>query len=145
MAGVAPIVVHIIGDTSELSGSLASAAAQLGTFGSAMTAMGAGLTALVTVPIVGIAAAALVSANNVQKAYAIIIAGTGATGSKLQGLESQFDNLASTVPNSFTDTATVLTTVNNKLSQGGYNITQISQDILNVSRMTGESASSLAF
>jgi len=104
--------------------------------------MGAGLTALVTVPIVGIAAAALVSANNVQKAYAIIIAGTGATGSKLQGLESQFDNLASTVPNSFTDTATVLTTVNNKLSQGGYNITQISQDILNVSRMTGESASS---
>jgi hypothetical protein len=109
-----------------------------------MTAAGVGMSLLITAPIVAFGAAALLAANNVQKAYAIIIAGTGATGDKLSGLEKQFDTLAANVPNSFTDTATVLTTVNNKLAEGGYAIAAISKSILDVSRMTGESASSLA-
>ena len=127
---VAPIIVHILGDSTELSASLAAAGAEIKTLGASMMAMGTGLTTLLTVPIVAVGAAALLSANNVQKAYAIIIAGTGATGDKLNGLEKQFDDLASTVPNSFTDTATVLTTVNNKLQEGGYNITEISHRCL---------------
>ena len=166
---VAPIIVNILGESTELEASLASAGASIKAFGASatlsfagvgaaitsagasikafgaeMTAVGMSMSTLVTVPIVAVGAAALLSANNVQKAYAIIIAGTGATGDKLQGLETQFDSLAATIPNSFTDTATVLTTVNDKLQQGGYNITQISHDILDVSRMTGESADSLA-
>jgi len=166
---VEPIIVSILGNSTELDTSLASAGASVkafgasatlsfagvgaaitsaGTaikaFGATITAVGMSMSVLVTAPIVAVGAAALLAANNVQKAYAIIIAGTGATGTKLQGLETQFDNLASTIPNSFTDTATVLTTVNNKLSEGGYAITEISKNILDVSRMTGESATSLA-
>ena len=169
MATVEPIIVHILGDSVGLDASLASAGVSIKAFGAAavtpfatigaaitsagasikafgatMTAAGVGMSLMVTAPIVAVGAAALLAANNVQKAYAIIIAGTGATGSKLAGLETQFDNLASTVPNSFTDTATVLTTVNNKLSEGAYAISEISKNILDVSRMTGESASSLA-
>jgi hypothetical protein len=141
---VAPIIVHILGDTAELEASLATAGGAIKGFGAALMGIGTGLTALLTVPIVGIGAAALLSANNVQKAYAIIIAGTGATGSKLDGLEKQFDSLAASVPNSFTDTATVLTTVNEKLGSMGVNVVDISHKILDVSRMTGESATTLS-
>jgi hypothetical protein len=166
---VAPIIVNILGESTELEASLASAGASIKAFGASatlsfagvgaaitsagasikafgaeMTAAGVGMSMLITAPIVAFGAAALLSANNVQKAYAIIIAGTGATGDKLSALEKQFDTLAANVPNSFTDTATVLTTVNEKLAQGGYAITDISKKILDVSRMTGESAATLS-
>ena len=114
------------------------------TLGSGLTSVGKGLTEAVTLPIVGIGAAALESYNNVNKAYANIRAATGQTGQSLTNLQGMFKDLASQVPNSFNDVSKAISTVFDRLSQGGYNVEDISHKILDVSRMTGESIDGLS-
>jgi hypothetical protein len=109
-----------------------------------MQAVGTLMTVGLTAPILGIGAAAVVSAMKVQTGYNIIIAQTGVTGQKLQQLETQFDNLYGTLPQDSTTIATVLSTVYDKLGRLGYPVQALSADILNLSRMTGANATTMA-
>lgn len=58
MTTLAELVVALIGDTSQFEQSMSGAGASLDALGSKMTSVGAGMTAGITAPLVGVGAAA---------------------------------------------------------------------------------------
>ena len=148
MAGnvFADLVVRVTGDISPVVAAFGQLKTEMGalqTLGAGMTAVGAAMTAGITVPIAAIGVASLKSAMDVQSANNQIRAQTGATGAELSKLEGLFSSLAVKVPNSFSDIATAISTVFPRLKDLGYNIDEVTHNVLDMSRMTGESVKSM--
>lgn len=91
-------------------------------------ALGAGLVA------VGGAAYAL--GTQFDDAYDKIRTGTGATGESLNGLETDFKKVVSTVPASFADASTAVSQLNVKLGLTGQPLQDLSGQLLQLSKIT---------
>jgi TP901 family phage tail tape measure protein len=72
-----------------------------------------------------------------DEAFDSIRVGTGATGDALSGLQNDFKAVVSAVPASFGDASTAITTLNQRLGLTGQPLQQLSQQMLELSRITG--------
>lgn len=83
MATLATLVVKLVGDVSGFSSSMDEASSRLRSAGQSMTSAGAGLTAGVTLPIVGIGVAALHMAGQFESSMNMMQAVSGATADEM--------------------------------------------------------------
>jgi phage-related minor tail protein len=72
-----------------------------------------------------------------DEAFDSIRVGTGATGEALAGLQNDFKAVVSAVPASFGDASNAVTILNQKLGLTGQPLQQLSQQMLELSRITG--------
>lgn len=96
---------------------------------SSTVAMGAGFAAL--------GGAAFALGTKFDDAYDKIRVGTGATGEALNGLQGDFKAVVSTVPATFEDASTAITTLNQKLGLSGEPLQSLSEQMLQLSKVTG--------
>jgi TP901 family phage tail tape measure protein len=116
----------------------------LQTIGAGFTAVGAAMTAGITLPIMAIGAAAVQSAVTVGGAYKDIQAQTGTTGAELEKLKRGFDTVFSHVPQSAKEVAQVISIVYDKLNELNYAIPETSKKFLDLARMSQEAPQKLA-
>jgi len=141
------LVVRINGDITGLIAAFAGAKAGMAGLGAgvaAWNAIGVGLTAALTVPIMGVGAVAFESALQVQKGYSIIIGQTGAVGVELDKLKADFGQVFANVPQSAEQVATVISIVQDRLRGMGIDVAETSRLMLDLARVSGESATGLA-
>jgi glutaredoxin len=135
------LMVKITGDPSGLTAAVATAKGEVSGLQSSLGNLSNIGLATVTVPIVAIGAAAIKSGLDVQSAYSQIQNVTGATGTKLDELKQRFDTVAANVPESFSQVATAIGEVNDRLTQIKGNAdafaTSFTTQMLNLSRITG--------
>jgi phage-related minor tail protein/SLT domain-containing protein len=101
-------------------------------------ALGKTLTKAVTLPLVGIGAAAIHAADSVGDAQDNIRVKTGATGKKLQGLQAVFRDVAKQGPESFSDVSDAVSALNVTTGATGKTLGKMSTDVLEASRVLGE-------
>jgi phage-related protein len=149
MAGnvLADLVVRVTGDITPVVaafGKLRTEMTALQTIGAGFTAVGAAMTAGITLPIMAIGAAAVQSAVTVGGAYKDIQAQTGTTGAELEKLKRGFDTVFSHVPQSAKEVAQVISIVYDKLNELNYAIPETSKKFLDLARMSQEAPQKLA-
>lgn len=105
--------------------------------------VGAKLTNSITVPLVGLGNAALASSDIFQKASLTIRQGTGATGEALKGLEKDFKSVFKQMPEDAEKTSGVLAGLNSSLGLTGKPLQEMTKQMLNLSRVTGEDVNTL--
>lgn len=105
--------------------------------------LGAELTKYVTLPIMAFGTAAFVAANDMNKAYANIRAGTGKTGDALEDLKSSFKNVFADVPQSADEVSTVIADLNTLTDATGESLEKMARNALDASRMLGEDSAQL--
>ncbi|MBM4439631.1 MAG: phage tail tape measure protein, partial [Candidatus Rokubacteria bacterium] len=138
MASEAKFSIIIGGNADELAKVLKTAQRELTTFGKDLEKLGASLTAKVTAPLVGFGAAAIAAANTIDDAMDKVRAGTGATGAALVALEKDFRQVFRGVPEAAGDVASVIADLNTRLGLTGDPLRELSTQMLNLARITGE-------
>lgn len=108
-------------------------------FNPAMKALAVGVTAI-TSATATVGTVALKSANEIDEAMSGIARATGATGGVLDGLKETFKNVASDVSNDFSETSDVIGLVNTRLEITGKSLEEVSEQILDASRLNKESS-----
>ena len=112
----------------------------LGQFGSLKgIALGAG--AVVAAGLVAGGLAALHFGEQFDEAFDSIRIGTGATGEALAGLEDDFKKVVSSVPTDFASAGTAISDLNTRLGLTGRPLQDLSEQFLELSRITGTDVS----
>lgn len=106
-----------------------SASEKLEKVGKATTMVGGGIAAFGTL--------AVKSMNNVDDGLDIIVQKTGATGDSLDGLNNVFENLASTIPGSFSDIGSAVGEINTRLDLTGDELENCSEKFLQFAKVNG--------
>lgn len=104
-------------------------AAQLSKLKVPIAAVGAAVAAVGT--------AAVVAADNIDKAYNAIRVGSGATGEALEGLKDDFDAVFGTIPAGAADVGTAIADLNTRLGLTGEGLQDMATQFLELSRITG--------
>jgi phage-related minor tail protein len=92
----------------------------------------------------GMGAAMLLAGDKVDKAYASIISGTGATGKALEDLKGSFHDVYGTIPADAKVVGDALATLNTLTGATGDTLEELTINITEVSRMMGEDAAANA-
>ena len=92
------ITVRVGANITDFERKMSRMQGKMDSIGRGLQRAGAGLTAAITAPILGVGAAAFAAANDFDKAYNNIRIGTGATGRDLEALEQSFKNVFKEVP-----------------------------------------------
>lgn len=92
--------------------------------------VGKELTTKVTAPIMAIGTASLMAFKEVDSAFDIVVAKTGATGDALAEMKQQVTDIAETMPTSFEDAATAIGEVNTRFGATGEQLDEISRQFL---------------
>jgi phage-related minor tail protein len=127
------LIIRIGADASDLNRTLNTSAGRVDAYASRIASAGARIAAVGSV----IAGAMLAAAIKVDDALDTIRIGTGQTGAALQGLQADFQAVASSVPSSLDDTATAITDLSRRTGQTGAGLQGLATQILNLSRITG--------
>ena len=135
--------IKITGDISDFNKSIASVQKQLNastkglqTVARSMSTVGMGMTKGITLPIIAIGAGLLKLGKDFDNAYDTIRAGTGATGDALDGLKTDFREIAKVAPSSFKDIGAVVADLNTRLGLTGKPLQDLSVQMLNFARIT---------
>jgi TP901 family phage tail tape measure protein len=107
-------------------------------FGSSLSGFGSQITKGLTVPLLAVGGTAVAASLQVDQAMATIRTGTGATGAALDGLQKDFTAVFRSVPNSAAEAATAIADLNTRLGLTGDPLRQLSIQVLNLARITGE-------
>lgn len=107
-------------------------------FGAALSGVGTQLSKNLTLPLVAVGGAATAAALQFDAAANKIRAGTGATGEALEGLKKDFTAVFRSLPNSAAEVSTAIADLNTRLGLSGEPLRQVSTQLLNLSRITGE-------
>ena len=110
--------------------------------GKGFTAVGAGMTAAVTVPLVAIGAFAVESASKIDGAFSTMAKATGLQGTQLQGLETSWKSVYSSVPVDAGTLTTVIDKLNNSLHLQGSAMTEAATSMVDYAKVTGTDAAS---
>ena len=128
----------------EVSDKLKSGAAQIEEFagkveklGSKMTDAGKKMTVGVTTPIVGIGAAGVKAAMELDEGYDTIIAKTGATGDTLQGLNDVADRVFGSMPVEMQDVGTAVGEINTRFGSTGDGLEDLTKKFLQFAEING--------
>ena len=108
-----------------------------------MASLGKSLTTKVSAPLIAAGAVAVKVANDFDKAYATIRAGTGATGETLEGLKAVMNDLYKELPNDLDQVATAVADLNTMFGVQGEELEAMATQYLNLARITGSDVSSL--
>ena len=129
----AEVVINFIGDAKSFTKAAGVVEGGLGTLGKAAIATGP----LVGAAAVGVGVGLFKVGESFDKASDTIRIGTGATGEALGALEQSFKNVISNVPADFGDASTAIADLNTRLGITGKPLEQLSEQMLNLSRITG--------
>lgn len=128
----------------EVNDKLKSGAAQIEEFagkveklGSKMTDAGKKMTVGVTTPIVGIGAAGVKAAMELDEGYDTIIAKTGATGDALQGLNDVADRVFGSMPVEMQDVGTAVGEINTRFGSTGNELEDLTKKFLQFAEING--------
>lgn len=99
--------------------------------------VGKELTTKVTAPILALGTASVMAFKEVDSAFDIVVAKTGATGDALKGMEEQVKSIAETMPVSFEDSATAIGEVNTRFGVTGEQLDEISRQFLKFAKING--------
>ena len=128
----------------EVNDKLKSGAAQIEEFagkveklGSKMTDAGKKMTVGVTTPIVGIGAAGVKAAMELDEGYDTIIAKTGATGDTLQGLNDVADRVFGSMPVEMQDVGTAVGEINTRFGSTGDELEDLTKKFLQFAEING--------
>ncbi|EGL83738.1 phage tail tape measure protein, TP901 family [Caldalkalibacillus thermarum TA2.A1] len=105
--------------------------------------IGKNMTTYLTAPLVAFGGAAMVAANDLDKAYANIRAGTGATGEDLESLKQSFKNVFENVPQSADEVSRALADLNTRTGLVGEPLEKLTKQFLDLSRVSGVEATAL--
>ena len=108
----------------------------LQTVARSFTTVGDSMTKGITLPIIAMGAALLKIGNDFDDAYDKIRVGTGKTGKELEGLKTDFREIAKVAPSSFKDIGTVVADLNTRLGLTGKPLQEMSIQLLNFARIT---------
>jgi hypothetical protein len=103
--------------------------------GSKISGIGSKLTQGFTLPIIATGAAAVKSADEIDKAFAKIRIGTGATGKQLKALEDNFANVFKDVPLSADAVSTAIAELNTRTGNTGKTLEKLAKQMLNLSKI----------
>lgn len=135
MATVAQLDVSI-GVEDKFSQGLSSASSKFSSFGADLTRLGAGLTASLTLPLLGIGASIIKIGSEFDDAFDTIAIATGATGNALRSLEQNFRNVVANVPTSFAAASEAMGTLAARTGLTGKALEELTKVELELSRMT---------
>ena len=124
-----------------LGQALQEAGGKLEEIGGKVTQVGEGLTKSVTVPIVGIGAAALKAFSEVDKGADAIIQKTGATGEQLEAMQTSMENLATSMPTTFEEAGNAIGEVNTRFGVTGEQLETLSGQFLKFAQLNGTDVS----
>lgn len=110
---------------------------------SGLKSAGKDFTEFATVPLTALAAAIIKAGNDFDTASDTIRARTGAIGKDLEGLNLVMDHLATNLPNKLGDITSAIVILHDRLGLVGPDLEALSTQILNLSRITGESLTPL--
>lgn len=100
--------------------------------GTELRNIGVGLSAAITAPLIGVATAALKVGDDFDKAFAVIRAGTGATGADLKGLEDSFRTVFANVPQDAQVVSGVIADLNTNLGVTGPTLETLAKQFLDL-------------
>lgn len=128
----------------EVNDKLKSGAAQIEEFagkveklGSKMTDAGKKMTVGATTPIIGIGAAGVKAAMELDEGYDTIIAKTGATGEALQGLNDVADSVYGSMPVEMQDVGTAVGEINTRFGSAGDELEDLTKKFLQFAEING--------
>ena len=128
----------------EVNEKLKTGAAQIEEFagkveklGSKMTDAGKKMTVGVTTPIIGIGAAGVKAAMELDEGYDTIIAKTGATGEILQGLNDVADSVFGSMPVEMQDVGTAVGEINTRFGSTGNELEDLTKKFLQFAEING--------
>ena len=105
--------------------------------GSKMTDAGKKMTVGVTTPIIGIGAAGVKAAMELDEGYDTIIAKTGATGETLQGLNDVADSVFGSMPVEMQDVGTAVGEINTRFGSTGNELEDLTKKFLQFAEING--------
>ena len=143
MAVLRNVVVKIGADISELQKGLNDAAKSLDKAGKSLTSIGGTLTKGLTLPIAAATTGILKLGMDFDNAFDKIRVGTGATGDALEALKDDFKAVYSSVPAGMADVSTAIADLNTRTGLAGKPLQELSAQMLNLSRITGEDLSGM--
>jgi len=140
------------GVTAGISSGLSSLAAPIGAAKDKLIGLATGFASkmkTLAVPIAAVGAAiaslgtaAVLAADNINKAYNAIRVGTGATGEDLEALKSDFDAVFGTIPAGAGEVGTAIADLNTRLGLTGKPLQNMATRFLELSRITGTDVAS---
>ncbi|NTW70682.1 MAG: phage tail tape measure protein [Eubacteriaceae bacterium] len=143
MAILRNIVVKIGADISGLQKSLTDASKSLDKAGKSISSIGGKLTTGLTLPIAAATGGILKLGTDFDNAFDKIRVGTGATGEALKGLQSDFKSVYSSVPSGMAEVSTAISDLNVRTRLAGKPLQELSAQMLNLSRISGEDLSGM--
>ena len=143
MAVLRNVVVKIGADISELQKSLNEASKSLDKAGKTLTSVGGTLTKGLTLPIAAATTGILKLGMDFDDAFDKIRVGTGATGDALEDLKKDFKAVYSSVPAGMADVSTAISDLNTRTGLAGKPLQELSAQMLNLSRISGEDLSGM--
>lgn len=132
-----PAMQEVEAEAQKLTDSLRQASDNL-------QSVGAELSKAFTVPLAAIGAALIKVGMDFDEASDTIRAKTGQTGEALESLNGIVANLAGAVPNKLSDITTAVVTLQTRLQLSGDDLQRFSEQLLNLSRISGEAIGPLA-
>jgi phage-related minor tail protein len=117
---------------------------KLGAIGDSIGSFGKKWTTNVTLPIVGIGAAAVIAFDKVDSGMDTVAAKSGATGQELASLQESFKTVASTAVQGMDEVGNVVGTVAGRLGLTGTDLETFSTKVLDLARVTGTDATTAA-
>lgn len=137
-----PITIKITGDATGFRGALNDASSALTTFGGKAGKALLGIGAGIATAGIAVGAGLVKMGADLDKAYDTIIVGTGASGEALDVLKEDFAAVAAKTPASLDQVGVAIADLNTRLGLTGEPLQKISEQMLDLSRLTGQDLSS---
>lgn len=124
-------------DISDFENGMNASVRSLQNVSKKMMSVGKTMSAAITLPLLGIGAAAIKASEDIDKAMDNIRAGTGATGIALGNLGDDFKAVFATVPDDAQKVSTAIADLNTRLGLTGKPLQEFATQMLNLARITG--------
>lgn len=144
MAGeVGRLVVRILGDSTQFTAAMSGVQKKLATAQAKMASAGSAMTKGLTVPLVAVGAAAVVSAVKIEDAMNTVRTKTGATGKAFEALGKDFRAVMKQVPESAALIGEVMGELQTRTGLVGEPLQKLTKQVLELGRVAGEDTASL--
>lgn len=110
--------------------------------GGKIEAVGKGMTKYVTGPILALGGGSVAAFNEVDAGLDKIIQKTGATGDELEGMETIFKNIATTVPADMEEIGDAIGEVNTRFGSTGDELEGLSEQFIKFAKLNGQDVTS---
>ena len=137
MATLAKLVVELVGDIGDFTKQMGEAEKTTSSFGKNMMGIGAGMTAGVTMPLLGLGAAALAIGGDFDEAMDTIRTTTGATGTTLTTLGNDAKAVFTAIPTDMATASSAIAELYTRTGQTGQGLQELGKAEIELARITG--------